>query len=461
MADDDLKSTFSLLDKSGTFHEHISSESAAIFAKMANRANTISEIPDLSKKKRPIALESSSVIANTVVGSSSSPFRKPRSPAVLRTDADSFYNPAPPSANVPSTMMNVEDPNMARPVGRNMSFFKRLVSEQQPMHVQEVPMDDAVFDRVSMADMKINSGGDIAMDNGIVGGGGGGGGGGGDNFSELTSVSRRKRNQKRKEEREFFEKKEYLLDLDKWNRLGFKVEQFTMDDPLIKIQYEWERHTLMIQSLERVDTIKMWIRASVLVIYGISRIFTNKLDGWMVSVNNEIENPRYIPAFEEIYREQYQRYPPNPKMQLLYMLLSTAALTVVANLTSTDKQTIGNYGRHAITVQSSTQNASQQVGQASGQQAAPGTNNMQNSGMGIDKLLGGLGNAMGSGGLFTTMASIATRVLPAMLGSGSGGGNGGGGDLLNSIGKMMSGMGGMPMASSNPPPRTPIIPPPS
>jgi hypothetical protein len=476
--DDDLRSTFSLRDKSGLFHERISSESAALFSKMINPDNVVTEVPDLSRKKRPIALETDSVTGRTVVNASSSPRfinsqsqfnlspkQTTSSPRIHGGNGngdgvDSYYggngkvvDSTAENGNGSGNGSNNESGNGdVRPIGRNMSFFKRLVSERSAatpynpsprQAVEELPMmssseEDYMRQQHQLEDHGGNGGDEVIADN----------------ASELTSISRKNRKQKRKEEREFYEKKEYLLDLEKYTRLGFEVQRFTLDDPLIKIQYEWERHTLMIQSLERVETIKMWIRGGVMIVYGISYIFTNKLDGWMVAVNNEIDNPRYIPAFEEIYREQFQRNPPNPKMQLLWMLLSTAALTIVANLTSSDRQTIGNYGKHAITVAP----ASTSGGQVINNNNMPGNNNIpgnntntvpqsQAQAQAQNPLagLGGLANMFGGGGMGSIL-SMAGKILPMVLGGGGGGGSGGAGGGAGGFGsglaQMMGGLAG-------------------
>ena len=468
MTEDDLRSVFSLQDKSGLFHERISSESAALFSKMINLENVVTEIPDLSEKKRPIALDSESVTGNTVFNANPSA-HSPRGfgfsgggvgvtngngEIAGNRDNDSYYKSGGGDAQVQAPENIAASAEDVRPIGRNMSFFKRLVSKRSanaggspsPRFVEELPMVSATVE-----DEYYNNNNAVTSNNNdeVIP----------DNSSELTSISRKERHRKRKEEREFYEKREYLLDLEKYARLGFEVQKYTLDDPLIKIQYEWERNTLMIQSLERVETIKMWIRGGVMIIYGISYIFTNKLDGWMIAVNNEIDNPRYIPAFEEIYREQFQRNPPNPKMQLLWMLLSTAALTIVANLTSVERQTIGNYGKHAITTSTQTPMTTQNQAQATAQASAATQNQANQNPLGG---LGGLVNMFGGGGM-GSLLSMAGKILPAVLGGASGSsGAGGSGGGMESIGRVMQQMmGGMNNNNNSfvPPPRAPIIPP--
>jgi hypothetical protein len=303
---------------------------------------------------------------------------------------DSFYKKNENTEDIPPPL-----------VRRNASFFKTLLKNRQSSGSSPLPTPPAsprAMSVVSEIKEKEN-----------------------DNFDSVSAVdeiytppSPSHKMSRKSEERLYYEKREYLLDLEKYKKLGFNVQTFTIDDSLIKIQYEWERQTLMIQSTERVETIKTWIRGSVFVVYFISRIFTDKLDGWVISVNNELENPRYIPAFEEIYREQFKRGPPNPKMQLLQMLLVSLGATVLANLISKDKPTIGNYGRHAQPQQQQQIDAPPPAAAA----AASSTSQTDNGGFNLGSLFGG----GGGGGMLSTVFKLLPQLMSGFMGGGGGGG---------------------------------------
>lgn len=432
MADTDV---VNLRDKSGLFDARLSVDSVAIFSKISNPKALIGtgEKPDLSTKKIPASIaqfypqlprkeddDNQSVAQQTVNGYEDF---KPKmgtiqEDAPTKTETDSYYKE-------PKQTSSPTKPEM---IGRNApSFFKNLLNNRQQNSPKPSPRketsDDDFYRPPTPAAVEAPS-----------------------PARSVRSVSRRvveevspARPSTRNEERVYYEKREYLLDLEKYKRAGFDVQTFTLDDSLIRIQYEWERMTLIIQSTERIETIKTWIRLMVIVIYFISRFFTDKLDGWVVTVNNELENPRYISAFEEIYREHFKRGTPNAKMQLLQMLGLSLGATVFANLVSGNKPSpmLGNYGRFAQPIAATADGTSQIPEQQQQQpQQAPGLN------------LGGLFGGGGLGGIMNMASKILPMVMPML-----------GGSANPIVSGLMNGVGASAAASASVPRRSPIPPP--
>lgn len=111
------------------------------------------------------------------------------------------------------------------------------------------------------------------------------------------------------------------------------TKQYTMDDSLVDIQYEFERHNLNLESIQKVETSKSYIRILAVVIVVVNH-FTGrhlKLVGWTERLSRDLDNPKYFMALEEMCRSMHRRGPPSPWIQLAIMFVSSIFVTHVNN----------------------------------------------------------------------------------------------------------------------------------
>ena len=151
-----------------------------------------------------------------------------------------------------------------------------------------------------------------------------------DRYGGGGSSYRRSRDSRAEE----IEKKDYLMAMEKMKMQGITLtKQYTMDDSLVDIQYEFERHNLNLESIQKVETSKSYIRILAVVIVVVNH-FTGrhlKLVGWTERLSRDLDNPKYFMALEEMCRSMHRRGPPSPWIQLAIMFVSSIFVTHVNN----------------------------------------------------------------------------------------------------------------------------------
>lgn len=141
---------------------------------------------------------------------------------------------------------------------------------------------------------------------------------------------RRERRRERRSGAEEHEKRDYLMGLEKLKLQGIRItKDYTMDDSLTDIQYEFDRHNMNLESLQKVETSKSYIRIAAVVVIVINHFIGKKLalGGWLEKLNSELENPKYFLPLEEMYRSMHRRGPPSPWFSLALMFISSMIFT--------------------------------------------------------------------------------------------------------------------------------------
>jgi len=122
--------------------------------------------------------------------------------------------------------------------------------------------------------------------------------------------------------------------MEKMKMQGIQLtKNYTMDDSLVDIQYEFERHNLNLESIQKVETSKSYIRILAVVIVVINHFAGRhlKLVGWTEKLSRDLDNPKYFMALEEMCRSMHRRGPPSPWIQLAIMFVSSIFVTHVNN----------------------------------------------------------------------------------------------------------------------------------
>ena len=151
-----------------------------------------------------------------------------------------------------------------------------------------------------------------------------------DDYRRDDDYRRRERRRERRSGAEEHEKRDYLMGLEKLKLQGIRItKDYTMDDSLTDIQYEFDRHNMNLESLQKVETSKSYIRIAAVVVIVINHFIGKKLalGGWLEKLNSELENPKYFLPLEEMYRSMHRRGPPSPWFSLALMFISSMIFT--------------------------------------------------------------------------------------------------------------------------------------
>jgi hypothetical protein len=146
--------------------------------------------------------------------------------------------------------------------------------------------------------------------------------------------SRREREREEQEEAEYEmelqEKQELVRELDKMRSLGATLTlNPSVDMPLWKLRHEHERHSTTTTIVQRVKHIKMGLSVVVYVVEMVAVRFFKRLNGWAKTVTADLESGSYDAALEEIYRSMWGRGPPNPWIQLGFMIVGSAVMFMI------------------------------------------------------------------------------------------------------------------------------------
>lgn len=88
------------------------------------------------------------------------------------------------------------------------------------------------------------------------------------------------------------------------------------------------------------------IRGGGALIYVVMRLFGAWwIDGWIVSLSNEIQDPSIEPALERMYVRHFDYTEPNPNYVLWMMIAKTVIMTIVANISGNGFN--NQYGKQA------------------------------------------------------------------------------------------------------------------
>lgn len=182
------------------------------------------------------------------------------------------------------------------------------------------------------------------------------------------------------------EKQAYLIELDAMKLNGITLSrEFTMDDMLDEITFEYVRHARNEEAREAVATMKQYVLyfvAGVLVVNHFAKIFD--LTGWTEAVQSKLEDPATRPLLHRLYRKWFRRGPPNEEMQLVFMIGGSLITTHLMN------KGLNSLAGNDATKQKTAPTAPAMFG---GQGGGNGL------GLGsIMSLLGGLGGGNGAGG---------------------------------------------------------------
>jgi hypothetical protein len=129
---------------------------------------------------------------------------------------------------------------------------------------------------------------------------------------------------------ELQEKQELVRELDKMRSLGATLTlNPSVDMPLWKLRHEHERHSTTTTIVQRVKHIKMGLSVVVYVVEMVAVRFFKRLNGWAKTVTADLESGSYDAALEEIYRSMWGRGPPNPWIQLGFMIVGSAVMFMI------------------------------------------------------------------------------------------------------------------------------------
>lgn len=163
-----------------------------------------------------------------------------------------------------------------------------------------------------------------------------------------------------------------MRELDKMRALGAVLTVApSVELPLWRLQHEHQRLTTTTTTVQRVKFMKMGLSILLQVLELVAVKFVKRLNGWAACVTTELESGNYDNALEEIYRSMYGRGPPNPWLQLGFMIIGSAAMFVFRP----QDPLLGNGGG-----------------------GGAGSNGGGGGGFGMGSLFGGLMNMFGGGG---------------------------------------------------------------
>lgn len=191
------------------------------------------------------------------------------------------------------------------------------------------------------------------------------------------------------------EKRDYLIGLEKLKQQGITLtKQYTMNDPLVDIQYEFERHNTNMEGLRKVETSKSYIRISAVVIITANHFLGRKLalDGWLERLNAELESPKYFLPLEEMYRSMHRRGPPSPWLSLAIMFASSLVFTHCDN-----KYNITGHGNYPSASGLGTSPPPKPTAGAGGGGGIGGLMSSLGGLGGVMGMMGNLGNIFGAG----------------------------------------------------------------
>ena len=130
------------------------------------------------------------------------------------------------------------------------------------------------------------------------------------------------------------EKRECLIDLEKLKLQNIKLtKNYSMDDDLVDMQYERDRHNMNMELVQKMKISKGYILLGGLGIVFFNMIIGNKLllDGWLEALNNELESGNYNVALEQIYHMFHKRGPPSPFWSLGLLCATSVVCTHFSN----------------------------------------------------------------------------------------------------------------------------------
>lgn len=152
------------------------------------------------------------------------------------------------------------------------------------------------------------------------------------------------------------------------------------------------------------------------------------IDGWIVSLSNELQDPSIEPALERMYIRHFDYSEPNPNYVLWMMVAKTFFLTIVANISGNSSS---EYGKNA-TLKPVAKNGMSKMLDPNQPEAREEAQKESSFGEGV----------------LPSVMSMASRFMPQILGSLAGGG--GLGSLVGGIASMFGNKGPAPVRVQQP-----------
>ena len=130
------------------------------------------------------------------------------------------------------------------------------------------------------------------------------------------------------------EKRECLMDLEKLKLQNINLtKNYTMDDDLVDMQYERDRHNMNMEMVQKMKISKGYVLLGCLGVVFFNMMVGNKLmlEGWLEAINNELESGNYNIALEQIYHMFHKRGPPSPFWSLGLLCVTSVVCTHFSN----------------------------------------------------------------------------------------------------------------------------------
>lgn len=145
----------------------------------------------------------------------------------------------------------------------------------------------------------------------------------------------KKRRKKRKKEKKAAEKRAksaYIAQLAKLKLQGIPISrEYTMDDALEDMRLEFERHQSCIAMIEKVETMRRTIGIVLTIAELLLCALRINVQGWASEVTKEMENKKYDPVLEKLYRKYWKRNAPSPEFSLALMIFGMMAMKWLQN----------------------------------------------------------------------------------------------------------------------------------
>lgn len=146
------------------------------------------------------------------------------------------------------------------------------------------------------------------------------------------------------------EKRECLMDLEKLRLQNIKLtKSYTMDDDLVDMQYERDRHNMNMEMVQKMKISKGYVLLGCLGVVFFNMMVGNKLmlEGWLEAINNELESGNYNVALEQIYHMFHKRGPPSPFWSLGLLCVTSVVCTHFSNKMGVSIKGYGKDGNKA------------------------------------------------------------------------------------------------------------------
>lgn len=126
---------------------------------------------------------------------------------------------------------------------------------------------------------------------------------------------------------EYQDKQELLLELENLAKKGVRLSFVpTLEDPVYKLRFEYERHLTQQTLVDRVTFIKNLLKIGATMIEMAAGYFLPwlRLQGWAAYLAEQVDSGRYDDALENIWRIIFKKGLPNPFLQVGLLVLGSA-----------------------------------------------------------------------------------------------------------------------------------------